>query len=129
MTSNFHNDEAVGRNERLQPYTKPVLQKLGSVKEMTKAGTSGGSECGNSGAQKFCAPSDRRLKENIIEIGRHPLGIGIYLFDYKSEWRIFGKGRQFGVMADEVEAVLPEAVLLHPTGYKMVDYSMLGMLR
>ncbi len=36
-------------------------------------------------------------------------------------------GRQFGVMADEVEAVLPQAVVMHPDGYKRVDYALLGI--
>jgi len=30
-------------------------------------------------------------------------------------------------MADEVEAVMPEAVCEHPDGYKMVNYSFLGI--
>ena len=65
------------------------------------------------------ALSDRRLKSNIERIGTHKLGIGIYEYD------IFG-GRQQGVMADEVEKVMPEAVLMHPSGYKMVNYGLLG---
>jgi hypothetical protein len=64
-------------------------------------------------------PSDRRLKSNVVRVGTHPLGIGVYEYD------IFGE-RQRGVMADEVEAVKPEAVTTHPTeGYKMVYYGML----
>jgi hypothetical protein len=62
--------------------------------------------------------SDRRLKSNIERVGTHPLGIGIYDYD------IFGE-RQRGVMADEVETVLPEAVMTHSSGYKMVNYGML----
>lgn len=42
---------------------------------------------------------------------------------------LHGHGRQFGVMADEVEQVMPEAVSVHPDGYKMVDYAMLGISR
>ena len=65
-------------------------------------------------------PSDRRLKSNIVRIGTHPLGIGLYEYD------IFGE-RQRGVMADEVEQVMPEAVTTHPTlGYKMVRYDLLS---
>ena len=30
-------------------------------------------------------------------------------------------------MADEVEAVLPQAVVMHPDGYKRVDYALLGI--
>jgi hypothetical protein len=62
--------------------------------------------------------SDRRLKSNIVRVGTHPLGIGVYEYD------IFGE-RQRGVMADEVENVLPEAVITRPNGYKMVNYGML----
>jgi hypothetical protein len=32
-------------------------------------------------------------------------------------------------MADEVEQVMPEAVSVHPDGYKMVNYAMLGISR
>lgn len=62
--------------------------------------------------------SDRRLKTNIVHIGDHPLGFGIYEYD------IFGK-RQCGVMADEVEKIIPQAVIIHSSGFKMVDYSCL----
>ena len=62
--------------------------------------------------------SDRRLKSNIVRIGTHPLGIGLYEYD------IFGE-RQRGVMADEVESVLPEAVTEHESGFKMVNYALL----
>ena len=62
--------------------------------------------------------SDRRLKSNIVRVGTHPLGIGVYEYD------IFGE-RQRGVMADEVEKVLPEAVITRPDGYKMVNYGLL----
>lgn len=64
--------------------------------------------------------SDRRLKSNIKRVGTHPsFGIGIYEYD------IFGN-HEYGVMADEVEKVMPEAVTTNPeNGYKMVYYGML----
>ncbi len=62
--------------------------------------------------------SDRRLKSNIVRIGTHRLGIGIYEYD------IFGK-HQAGVMADEVEGVLPSAVITLSNGYKAVNYGAL----
>ncbi len=63
-----------------------------------------------------------------MRIGTHPLGIGLYLFDYKPEYRgLYGDGRQFGVMADEVETVMPSAVAMHPEGHKTVNYTMLGI--
>ena len=74
---------------------------------------------GLAGAAGTAVASDRRLKSNVVRVDTHPLGIGIYEYD------IFGE-RQRGVMADEVEAVKPEAVTTHPTeGYKMVYYGML----
>ena len=59
--------------------------------------------------------SDRRLKSNIKRIGTHKLGIGIYEYD------IMGR-HEIGVMAQEVEKVMPEAIGRHSSGYMMVDY-------
>jgi hypothetical protein len=68
------------------------------------------------------------LKQNVTGSGEHPRGIGLYLFDHKPEFRArAGHGGQFSIMADEVEAVLPEEVSVHPDGYKMVEYAMLGI--
>ncbi|WKA31610.1 tail fiber domain-containing protein [Bradyrhizobium roseum] len=66
------------------------------------------------------AMSDRRLKSDIVRIGTTPHGLPFY------EYSIFGR-REQGVMADEVEAVMPEAVAVHPSGFRMVDYRMLGL--
>src|SRR5436190_4088845 len=56
--------------------------------------------------------SDRRLKKNVRRIGRHPLGIGVYEFEY-----VWGGGKKVGVMSDEVKRVKPSAVMLDPSGY------------
>jgi hypothetical protein len=62
--------------------------------------------------------SDRRLKSNIVRVGDHPLGIGIYEYD------IFGN-RERGVMAQEVLEVKPEAVHMMPNGFMAVNYGAL----
>ena len=62
--------------------------------------------------------SDRRLKSNIKRVGTHSLGIGIYEYD------IFDR-RERGVMAQEIEQVMPSAVIEHPSGFKMVNYGLL----
>jgi len=62
--------------------------------------------------------SDRRLKRNIKRIGTHATGIGIYEYD------IFDR-HEIGVMADEVLAVMPDAVIQHPSGFMMVNYARL----
>jgi hypothetical protein len=106
-----------------QPYAKPVLRVHGSVKNLTRGNNGSGTDRSNRRRR-----SDRNVKENLVRIGDHPLGIGLYLFDYKPDYReTWGQGRQFGVMAQEVETVMPEAVSMHPDGYKLVDYAMLGI--
>lgn len=97
-------------------------QQLASENAMT-AGLFGlgGSIAGALPWEKILGPisfSDRRLKFHVTRIGSHWLGVGIYEYD------IFGR-RETGVMADEVLAVKPQAVLRHPSGYLMVDYGML----
>lgn len=58
--------------------------------------------------------SDRRMKENIEQVGVSNSGINIYEFNYKGS-----EQRYQGVMADEV----PWAVVERSVGYNMVDYN------
>lgn len=66
--------------------------------------------------------SDRRLKKNIIKIGKHK-GLNSYLFQYikKPGWFI-------GAMADEVKKIIPEAVI-NIGGYDHVNYGVLNAVR
>lgn len=68
--------------------------------------------------------SDRRLKENIVVVGRDDrTGLPLYDFEYKG-----GSGRRFrGVMADDVEKRYPEMVFEMPDGHKAVNYAGLGI--
>ena len=119
---------AVSGNVAKMDYSTPHLECFGSVAKLTQNG--GGSASDGTGNSMTVRGSDSRIKENIAKIGTHPLGIGLYLFDYKSQYREqYGFGRQLGVMADEVESVLPAAVMVHADGHKMVDYAMLGIGR
>jgi len=71
--------------------------------------------------------SDIRTKENIKHLGWMPNGLPIYEYEYKPEWKeIAGYGKFVGVMAQEVEQVMPEAVMTRPDGYKMVNYGVLN---
>lgn len=63
--------------------------------------------------------SDIRLKSNIVRVGTHPLGIGVYEYDIEDR-------RERGVMAQELRAVMPEAVATMPNGYLGVNYSLIG---
>ena len=117
--------EAAGKKQAYQP---PSLRTFGQVNMLTQAASVGANGDGGQGMMVANVPSDRSIKENIVQVGVHPSGIGLYLFDYKPAfWASTGNGRQFGVMADEVEAVMPEAVLMHPEGFKQVNYAMLGI--
>lgn len=70
------------------------------------------------GLSKFFAMSDIRMKENINKIGETPAGIGVYEFNFIGDDTL-----QVGVMAQEVEKVIPEAVIeIH--GIKRVNYAM-----
>jgi hypothetical protein len=72
------------------------------------------------------AMSDRRVKENIIKIGALDNGLNLYSFEYKPEWKDeAGHGKFVGVMADEAETIMPEAVIIRPDGYKMVNYGVI----
>lgn len=67
--------------------------------------------------------SDRRAKTDIVRLGAHPQGFGVYEFSYRPG--MGPAGRHVGVMADEVEPVLPAAVVRDASGLARVDYSMI----
>jgi hypothetical protein len=62
--------------------------------------------------------SDRRLKTDIVLVGKLDNGLGVYSYRYKS-----GGPIQIGVMADEVREVRPDAVVRMPNGFDAVDYA------
>ena len=68
--------------------------------------------------------SDENLKTDIKRIGTHDLGMGIYTYHYKDGYNL-PTGLQVGVMAQEVEKVIPEAVIVTDSGFKAVNYAML----
>ena len=60
--------------------------------------------------------SDERLKDDIEPIGELYDGTNVYRFRYKGDYV-----PRIGLMAQEVEQTNPDAVVEHPSGYKMVD--------
>ena len=67
------------------------------------------------GAMKYgpaLMASDERLKFNIKKVGQLDNGINLYTY-----------GMQFGVLAQEVEKVIPQAVSEWRDGYKKVNYT------
>jgi hypothetical protein len=69
-------------------------------------------------AAPFIMASDIRVKENIIPVGNYK-GLGVYEYSY-----VWSPQRWIGVMAQEVEKVLPDAVV-EIGGIKHVNYALL----
>jgi hypothetical protein len=67
------------------------------------------------------AASDRRLKHNVVKIGRHRIGVPRYAYSYLGSAR-----RYIGVMAQDVAKVMPAAVVTMPSGFLSVNYGMIG---
>jgi hypothetical protein len=66
--------------------------------------------------------SDIRLKEAIVPIARLDNGIGLYRFRYRGSPTIY-----VGVMAQEVQTIMPEAVVRGNDSYLWVDYGRVGV--
>jgi len=99
----------------------------GNVLEVTHISASGnisGSEGRFSGDVIAFYSSDKRLKDNIIPIS-NPIekikSIGGYEFDWNDNQSTY-EGHDIGVIAQEIEDVLPELVTTRNTGYKAVKY-------
>ena len=69
--------------------------------------------------------SDIILKTNIKFENKFKNNLPIYSFEYIN--KNHGDGRFEGVMAQDVEKTYPQAVSISPEGYKMVDYSQIGI--
>jgi hypothetical protein len=65
--------------------------------------------------------SDRRLKTDIEQVGMLAEGIPLYRFRY-----IWGDDVFVGVMAQDLLAVRPDAVVMTSSGYYAVNYAALG---
>lgn len=122
---------------RKQVYVRPNLISYGSVTVLTKGGgasppenTTGNNPvtCSQNSA-KSCLPSDIRYKQDIVRMGSHKAGFGIYLYEYRSAFQShFGYGKFLGVLAQEVIECLPEAVVANDSGFFSVDYGVIGTL-
>ena len=109
-----------------------ILNAQGSYNNMVAQNNAQGGGFGGAllgaGAQLGSAylmrSSDRRLKENIVPVGRDILTqLPLYEFNYKT----LPEHRYCGVMADEVVMVFPDAVDYDSNGFARVNYGMLGM--
>jgi endosialidase-like protein len=87
-------------------------------------GFGGGGRGGGGGARRGGGGrrSDIHLKHDIVLLGRLDDGLGYYRFVYNGGHTVY-----VGVMAQEVQTVMPEAVMRGPDGYMRVSYVRLGL--
>ena len=97
------------------------------LKVLTEIGAASGTVTGAaalaiSAANINTVKSDMRLKHDIVLLGRLDDGLGYYRFVYNG-----GDTAYVGVMAQEVQTVMPSAVTRGDDGYLRVSYDMLGV--
>ena len=95
----------------------------GQVQEQDSGGKGLIGDLANAGATAYAA-SDERLKENIEFIFKDENDINWYTWEWSSKAKELGLGSKFnyGVIAQEVMQIIPEAVRLAANGYYEVDY-------
>ena len=103
---------ATGANVAAAPIAQSMYNSFGANQANSQATMNALSGLG---AAAILAPSDRRLKSNIKLVGKLSNGLNFYEYDIAGS-------RRSGVMADEVEKVMPDAVH-NINGILHVDYS------
>jgi endosialidase-like protein len=83
-----------------------------------RAGGGGRGGGGRGGGRR----SDVRLKHDIVLLGRLDNGLGLYRFAYNGSEKVY-----VGVLAQEVQQVMPQAVARGNDGYLRVFYEKLGL--
>jgi hypothetical protein len=95
----------------VRPVVAPVVAPVVGVRGVARRTT-----------RRVVRRSDMRLKHDISLIGRLENGLGFYRFAYNGSNKAY-----VGVMAQEVQTIMPTAVLRGPDGYLRVSYDMLGV--
>jgi Protein of unknown function (DUF3300)/Chaperone of endosialidase len=89
----------------------------------SNAGTHSRAQSAGSGARGGGRRSDVRLKHDLALLGRLDNGIGFYRFSYNGSDKA-----HVGVIAQEVQTVMPQAVARDRDGYLRVFYNKLGLV-
>ena len=112
------------------------LAGLGSSTQMQQTSSGFGSQGFSGGASPFsqiasavgtaASFSDVRLKNEITFVGKLENGIKIYKWKWNEKGKeLAGDQVEFGLLAQEVQKIVPEAVKRGPDGYLMVNYGAL----
>ena len=112
-----------------QSFTAMQIRPTGDIRMSILTGTGTRTVVADANGQLSAPVSDKSVKENI-----RPIGYGIndimkmnpVWFEFKDEFKDYGTGRQNGNIAQELEAIIPEAVFLTPqTNRKGIEYGQL----
>ena len=95
---------------------QPVYQNVGAAAFMDAL------KIGTAAATMFTAFSSKKVKDNIIKIGESIAGHNIYKFNYKGSTRKF-----IGVIAEEIQQTVPEAVVTMSNGLLGVRYDLIDV--
>lgn len=95
----------------VRPVVAPVVAPVVGVRGVARRTT-----------RRVVRRSDMMLKHDIVLLGHLENGIGFYRFTYNG-----GNKTYVGVMAQEVQTMMPSAVLRGSDGYLRVSYDMLGV--
>jgi hypothetical protein len=104
-------------------------QSSGFTSQGFAGGPSPFSQIASAGAAvaPFFAGSDIRLKTNIKQVGKLDNGIKLYTWKWTDEAKkIVNNQPEYGVIADEVQHIIPEAVIRGSDGYLRVNYAAIG---
>jgi hypothetical protein len=78
---------------------------------------------GGGGPMSWSAPSDIRIKRDLVQVGALDNGLALYRYKYTN-----GDPREYvGVMAQKVIEVMPDAVETAADGFYRVNYGKLGI--
>jgi hypothetical protein len=107
-------------------WERPTFRRLAASYAEGGVGPADDGNCQGGGSETHhsCGTviSDIRLKHQVTCVGQLENGIGLYRFKY-----LWGEQNYVGVMAQEVAAVVPDAVAQGTDGYLRVNYARLGL--
>ena len=115
------------------PTATDKLQVFGDVRVGTALTSGCVKNFAGTGIAGTCA-SDRRFKKNITPFGpvlnRFAALQPVHFYWRAAEFpdRHFGEAQSYGLIAQDVEQVLPELVVTGEDGFKQVDYARLPLL-
>lgn len=119
------NQREMDRNATNLNYSNQIANLHRAAKAQEKQGRNAiwGSVAQTAGTVAALAVfSDKRLKENLIPVGKGNNGLTIYIGNYTKESGLDDGKPHLFLIAQEVQEICPDAVIKTQSGYLAVDY-------